>query len=210
MKIKIKLFDFDKQCIFCKYKYDKGACITAALHDDWKCPSVSNILHGKVFKLPVIKQIYDYISDKQMEKDLKAWEEQYISENETEDMLFVWGVLSGDDLSSTTANLYSINDLDLIYYKNEHKYSLGVETNYMFKENGHYGYMKSLLDEFTKWMNENDYDTNRELSLWKVFTDGIIINTKFESIEEAYTTFKMMVNGYCSLQKENTYEEKTN
>lgn len=203
MKIKdrlIKLFDFDKQCIFCKYKYDEDACFDATYNHNYDCPSVNNILYGKVYKLPIIKQVHKYISDKQLEKEMKAYEGYYINEYETQDMLFIWGVISYDDLSSNKANLYTMNDLDLIYHKDEKKYSLGVETIYMFKENGQYGYMQSLLDEFTKWMTENNYDTNKEFALFKVFTDGISINTKFDSIEEAYAAFKMMVNGFCSLQ----------
>ena len=56
-------------------------------------------------------------------------------------------------------------------------------------------------------MNESNYDINREFALFKVFTDGININTKFNSIEEAYAVFKMLVNGYCSL---NNKINKTN
>lgn len=203
MKIN-KLFNFDKQCIFCKYKYDKDACFDATYNHNYDCPSISNILHGKVYKLPVIKQIYNWISDIRFEKEMKAYEENYISEYETQDMLFVWGVISYDDLTSNKANLYTMNDLDLIYHKDKNKYSLSVETIYMFdRKSAKYGYMQNLLDEFTKWMNENNYDTTKEFSLHKVFTDGININTKFDSIEEAYAAFKMMVNGFCSLKKTN-------
>ena len=136
---------------------------------------------NKLLELPVIKQIYDYISDKQFEKEIKEWEENFISENETEDMLFVWGIMSYDDLSgSKKANMFTMNDLDLIYHKDINKYSLSIETIYCFSsEGGQYGYMQSLLDEFTKWMEENNYNINREFDLYAVFTAGISINTKF-------------------------------
>jgi hypothetical protein len=155
-----------------------------------------------LLELPIIKQIDDYISDKQFKKEIKEWKENFISENETKDMLFVCGILSYDDLSgSQKANMFTMNDLDLIYHKDINKYSLGIETIYSFSSvNGQYGYMQNLLDEFTKWMEENNYNTNKEFCLFEVFTDGISIKTKFNSIEEAYAAFKMMVNGYCSLQ----------
>lgn len=200
-KNKNKLFDFDKQCIFCKYKYDLQACFNAN-QKGYKCPSISNILYEKIYKLPVIKQIHNHIEDIKFEKEIKSYEEDYISEYETQDFLFIWGIISYDDLTSNKANLYTMNDLDLIYYKDENKYSLSVETIYLFNnKSAQYGYMQSLLDEFTKWMNENNYDTTKEFTLFEVFTDGISINTKFNSIEEAYAAFKMMVNGYCSMKK---------
>lgn len=154
-------------------------------------------------KLPLIKQIVNYIEDVQFEKDMIKMDEYYISEYETEDTKYIWGILSYDDLSnSNTATMWTMNDFDLIYHKNIHKYSLSIETIYMFKENGQYGYMQSLLDEFTKWMELNNYKTNRTLSLHEVFTEGISINTQFDSIEEAYSAFKLLVNGFCSLKKE--------
>lgn len=196
-----KLFNFDPNCIFCKYKYDVEDCVTLGQQKCDACPSISNILYGKVFKLPIIKQIYNYISDKQLEKAMKAEAEYYINANETQDLLFIWGVLSYDDLSGNSqANMYTMNDIDLIYDKITNKYSLSVETIYMFKENGQYGYMQSLLDEFTKWMEENNYNTTRKFGLYEVFTKGINIKTQFNSIEESYAAFKMMVNGFCSLQ----------
>jgi hypothetical protein len=205
-----KLFNFDLNCIFCKYKYSLEDCVNAG-QNCYKCPSVSNIFYGKIIELPVIKQIYKYISDIQFEKEMKKYEEYYINENETEDMLYVWGIKSYDDLTpGNVANMYTMNDLDLIYHKDINKYSLGIETIYSFSsENGQYGYMQSLLDEFTKWMEDNNYNTNREFALFEVFTDGISIKSKFNSIEEAYAAFKMMVNGFCSLQN-NTNESETN
>lgn len=157
---------------------------------------------NKLFNLPIIKQVYNYIDDIKMNKEMQEIEEYYISENETQDMVYVWGIKSYDDLThSPKANMYTMNDFDLIYHKDTNKYSIGIETIYLFNEEGQYGYIQDMLNEFTKWMNENNYDTTRSFALFKVFTDGISINSKFDSIEEAYAAFKMMVNGYCSLQK---------
>ena len=51
-----------KNYVFCKNKNNHEECSHCSRKT---CPSVSNILHGVVFKLPIIKQIYDYISNKQ-------------------------------------------------------------------------------------------------------------------------------------------------
>src|SRR5574344_1423312 len=75
------------------------------------------------------------------------------------------------------------------------KYILGVETIYMFKnKNGDKEYMKQLLDIFTKWMIDNNYKI-KSPCLWEVFTYGWNINTEFDTIEDAYAMFKLLVGG---------------
>ena len=82
-------------------------------------------------------------------------------------MKFIWGLKSYDDLSSCDANLETMNDIDLIYLKDEKKYVLGVETEYMFNsKEAEKEYFKALLDEFTKWMKEQGYDTNSTLRIY--------------------------------------------
>ena len=85
-----------------------------------KCPSVSNILHGVVFKLPIIKQIYDYVSHKQFVRGLELEEEmlEKYGDCENESIKLIFGVLSGDEFCREDgANLYTMNDLDVIYDK---------------------------------------------------------------------------------------------
>ena len=64
-------------------------------------------------------------------------------------------------------------------------------------------YFKDLLDKFTKWMKEQGYNTNSTLNpygdMYEIFTSGININTKFDTIEDAYRIFKLLVNGYLTL-----------
>ena len=97
-----------------------------------------------------------------------------------------------------------LNDIDLIYLKDEKKYILSVETAYMFnsKEAGK-EYFKDLLNKFTKWMKERGYNTNSTLNpyddMYEIFSGGININTHFDTIEDAYRTFKLLVNGYLTL-----------
>lgn len=96
------------------------------------------------------------------------------------------------------ASDYEMDYEDLIYLKDKKKYILGVETIYMFKnKNGDKVYMKQLLDIFTKWMIENKHEI-KSPCLREVFTDGWNINTKFNTIEDVYAMFKLLVEGYIN------------
>lgn len=44
-------------------------------------------------------------------------------------------------------------------------------------------------------MVENGYNTEVKPHWWDAFGNGI--NTHFDSIEECYGMFKLLVNGYC-------------
>ena len=138
----------------------------------------------------------------------KIVEEYYNDYNEdfTENssMKFIWGLKSYDDLSSCDANLETMNDIDLIYLKDKKKYILGVETAYMFNsKEAEKEYFKTLLDKFTKWIEEQGYNTNSTLNtyddMYEIFSGYININTHFNTIENAYRTFKLLVNGYLTL-----------
>lgn len=112
---------------------------------------------------------------------------------------FIWGVKSYDDLSYGEADLCTINDIDILYNKENKVYLLGIETIYQFtnEQEGEKIYIQHLFDKLTEWINNNGYDTNRELDIYDVFTRGLNINSEFESIEELYATFKWLVRGFC-------------
>ena len=191
-----KLKDISWKCLKCKNKRNRnGYCYNQCNSLDNKSyPSLSNIS----WHLPIIKHIKSLMLDIQYKKEIKKEEKEYISEYETTTMKHIFGVVSYDDLTSNHANLYTMNDLDLTYLKDKKKYILGVETIYMFKnKNGDKVYMKQLLDIFTKWMINNNYEI-KSPCLWEVFTDGWNINTEFETIEDAYAVFKLLVEGYIN------------
>ena len=123
---------YNKQCFLCKYKYDSDACFDAIFNKGYNCPSLSNIFYGKIIKLPVIKQIYNIYDDIKWKHSEKKYAKEYIGEYESHTMKFIWGLKSCDDLCNCEANLHTMNDLDLIYLKNEDKYMLGVECIYVF------------------------------------------------------------------------------
>lgn len=196
-------------CIFCKYKkLNKNhdyACMDSWEKDDiGECKSLYNIWHGKLSKhFPF--NIIQYFIDKYEEKITEEYYDDYNEDfTENSSMKFIWGLKSYDDLSGYDANLETMNDIDLIYLKDEKKYIIGVETAYMFNsEEAEKEYFKDLLNKFTKWMEEQGYNTNSTLNpygdMYEIFTSGININTHFDTIEDAYRTFKLLVNGYLTI-----------
>src|SRR5574344_146225 len=188
-----RLKDISWKCLKCNGDDLKNyRCQECDALNNKSYPSLSNIS----WHFPVIKHIKSLIFDIQYKKGIKKEEKEYISEYETTTMKHIFGVVAYDDLTSNHANLYTMNDLDLIYLKDKKKYILGVETIYMFKnKNGDKEYMKQLLDIFTKWMIDNNYKI-KSPCLWEVFTYGWNINTEFDTIEDAYAMFKLLVGGY--------------
>ena len=196
-------------CIFCKYrKLNKNhdyACMDSWKKDDiGECNSLSNIWYGKLTKYFPFN-IIQYFIDKHEEKITKEYYDDYNEDfTENSSMKFIWGLKSYDDLSSCDANLETMNDIDLIYLKDEKKYILGVETAYIFNsKEAEKEYFKVLLDKFTKWMKEQGYNTNSTLNtyddMYEIFSGCININTHFNTIENAYRTFKLLVNWYLTL-----------
>ena len=200
-------------CIFCKYrKLNKNhdyACMESWKKDEYgysigECNSLSNIWYGKLNKYFPFN-IIQYFIDKHEEKITEEYYNDYNEDfTENSSMKFIWGLKSYDDLSNYDANLETMNDIDLIYLKDEKKYILGVETAYMFNsKEAEKEYFKTLLDKFTEWMEEQGYNTNSTLNpygdMYEIFSGGININTHFNTIEDAYRTFKLLVNGYLTL-----------
>lgn len=186
-------------CILCKYRKDKDKCMNAITDGNFKCPSLSNIFYGKIIELPIIKQIYnlcDYIRRRYPNKKLKN---EYISEYETTNAKFIWGRKAWDDLTRfASANLFTMNDIDLIYLKNDNKYKISIETALIFEEEQYkMRYLQTCLKDFTKFMDENGYNTDVKPDWADVFSYGWNLNTEFDSIEDCYAMFKLLVNGYC-------------
>lgn len=110
---------------------------------------------------------------------------------------FIWGVKSFDDLSSADACIYTMNDIDILYNRETLKYTLGVETAYMFKDKlAEVKYLDSLLSYFTKYMIENNLSTEEPHFLWMSNPCTIM---EADTIEELYTNFKLFVEGYKAL-----------
>lgn len=139
-------------------------------------------------------KVYSIYFAWQTKKDTKKYEDTYE---------FIYGIKSYDDFSlGNEANLYTMNDLDIVYNKKTKKYIIGIETIYSFS-NGRKGeqeYIKDLLNKFTEWMQSKGYDTNTYIPIYSAFNKNI--NSEFDSIEELYAYFKMLVNGFVSQEVE--------
>ena len=202
---------FDKyNCILCKYnKYNKNGdnCYNHREKDEYgysinKCKSLSNIYYGTIIKFFPFKQIYDFRSERawrKEEKYNKEMDEKYGDCTlETDDIKFIWGVKSFDDLSSSNACLYTMNDIDLTYDKQKREYMLGIETAYMFDSyDDECKYLSDCLKAFTKYMDDNGLNKNEP---FRLFMSNPCTNMVANSIEELYTNFKIFVNGYLTLQ----------
>lgn len=186
------------QCMFCKYKNNKDECNDKIFNDhNWNCPTISNIYYGKIIKwfpFNIIDKIISDIKWKSADKYYSTFNEDG---TENEEMKHIWGIKSYMDLSNAPCGLLTMNNFDITYLKKENKYILGVETMIHFeKRDGCKSYILFILDKFTEWMKENNYDTNKELCMYEVFTEGLNINSEFDDIETAYATFKLLAKGF--------------
>ena len=195
----------DFNCILCKYHNDKNKCYEKIYSSTWNCPTLSNIYYGKLIKwfpFNFYQKIKDEINNKKREKYYNTFNEDY---TENEDFKFIFGIISYDDLTSNKPNLLTMNDFDIIYDKNNKKYIMSIETIYVFKNgvDGEREYLNNILNKFTQWMLENNYNIERNV-FYEIFTNGNNINTEFDSIETLYATFNCFVKGYGStiLRKE--------
>ena len=141
----------------------------------------------------LLKKLKDKIEDREIEKYYDDFNDDY---TENSEMKHIWGIKSYDDLSSSFCNLLTMNDFDITYLKNEKKYILGVELIYQFDKgyDGEKAYLEDILDKFTEWMEENGYDTNIKIRIWQF--GEFCLNSHFDTIEDAYASFKYMVKGF--------------
>ena len=196
-------------CIFCKYrKLNKNhdyACMDSWDKDEsgypiGKCNSLSNIYYGKIAKLFPFKQIDYWRTErayKKEEKYTEAMDKKYGDCCiETDDYKFILGVTSWDDLSGHAANMCTLNDIDIIYDKQKKEYMLGIETAYIFETYASKcNYLRECLNAFTKYMEDNGLDKNKQYCL---FMSNPRTDIVADSIEDLYTNFKIFVDGFCN------------
>lgn len=195
-------------CILCKYnKYNKGddSCYDHREKDEHgylidKCHSLSNIYYGTIIKYFPFKQIHDIcdeISWIKAEKYIKKLDKKYgDSSLETDELKFIWGVKSWDDLTGHEANLNTMNDIDITYDKKKKEYILGIETAYLFKSHAaECEYLHECLKLFTRYMEDNGLNKNKPFEL---FMNDPCTRMTADTIEELYTNFKIFVNGFCN------------
>ena len=106
---------------------------------------------------------------------------------------FIWGIASTPN-PSIEASLCTLNDIDIVFDKQDQVYMLELETTYRFKtKREECKYLVGLLDRLSKWMDEEEISRSEKLAIW----DGISFTSR--TIENLYTQFLCYVNGYCAL-----------
>lgn len=89
-------------------------------------------------------------------------------------------------------------DFELWYDNVEKKYSFSIETLIEFNDEdaGPKNFVRNILKEFALWMLENNHDLTYRLSYWDVFNHGLTIDGKYDTVEQAYATFKVLALGF--------------
>lgn len=195
-------------CILCKYnKYNKdgGSCFDHREKDEdgyviGECKSLSNIYYGTLINFFPFKQIDDFRTERAWRKAAKydkEMKEKYgDSSLENDDIKFIWGVVSWDDLSGHDANIHTMNDIDIIYDKKSKLYMLGIETAFLFETHAaECNYLRECLQAFTKYMDDNGLQKNKPYML---FMSNPSTSMEAETIEDLYTNFKIFVDGFCN------------
>jgi hypothetical protein len=82
-------------------------------------------------------------------------------------------------------------------WKHDNGYKFEVETLIGFNEkNGCIDYMNRILLEVEKWMKMHEFDINKELNVYEVFTKGVNANTTMRTIEDCYALLKFLIRGF--------------
>lgn len=191
-------------CILCKYNNNKNKCYEAITNSNWHCPSLSNIYYGKIIKHFPFNIIHWIIEKIQYKKTINYYDDFNKDCTENSDIKFIWGVKSYDDLSHSDANLLTMNDIDLIYDKRKNLYYLSIETAYSFNSiDAQKEYLNHLLSLFTTWMCKNNYDICAKPMFREIFSDYKTLQHGFKTIEEAYSMFEFLVNGFNNTVQHN-------
>ena len=140
--------------------------------------------------------VHAKIFDRKMKKKYPDYEDNEYNYGYTK---FIWGVKSWDDITSKDANLYTMNDLAIVYNRKSEEYELELETIYHFSDGrkGEIKYLDELLNKFTDFVIAENYVIPEDkLALWWIEDNE---PWKADTISELYIKFKVFVNGYKSL-----------
>jgi len=130
------------------------------------------------------------------------------SEWENEKFRFIWGVTSYDELTSDHANLYTMNDIDVIFDKEKKEYFLGIEEIYTFNPPSEViNYLERLLKSFHDWMlnkySEKELNNIQDCSIWEGYYPSSVIENIIpltaKNLLDLYYKFFFFVKSYNAI-----------
>jgi len=90
-----------------------------------------------------------------------------------------------------------MNDIEIIRCKESGKYHLTIEILLsIVNDDDGVKYIESVFNKLTMWMHENNHSINYKVGLYKIFFEWIGFKDGFDSIEELYGAFKVLVDGF--------------
>jgi hypothetical protein len=118
-----------------------------------------------------------------------------IERPEEDGMLFVWGIKSPDEESEEDADIYTKNDIDIVYNLDTDYFSLSIDTDYFFDTDADQKqYAADLLTELKHFMRNTGLNTHVLLSLDEMTSYNLF--SDFEDLETLYAAARMILLGY--------------
>lgn len=123
------------------------------------------------------------------------WED---NEYNISEFKFVWGLRSGDDLSSfITVNFYTMNDLDLYYDRKREVYILDIERAYVFNSvEAEIKYLRRLRESLKEYLLSQGVELNFKPRLWAVYIGEKKSFCEADTLEELYWQFDTFIKGF--------------
>ena len=138
-------------------------------------------------------------SKKEKRRCKKLYDDWEDNEYNCGPLKFIWGVKSYDDHTAVNVNFYSMNDIEIDYNRDTHKYLLSIETIYLFKsQQERINYLEKLLENFKNYLYENNlFNLAFDPHLLYLYNNGELFIA--DNLTELYYKFKIFVTGYKDL-----------
>lgn len=95
-------------------------------------------------------------------KKHKHYEQEKYNPYVLNNLVFIWGVKSRDDFTNNSANIFTMNDIDVVYDIGTQQYIIGVEEAYSFDTlKDKQIYFTKLFVLFEKWYESMGYDITK-------------------------------------------------
>ena len=96
---------------------------------------------------------------KKINKKYKHYEQEKYNPYVSNNLVFIWGVKSRDDFINNSANIFTMNDIDVVYDIGTQQYIIGVEEAYSFDTlKDKQIYFTKLFVLFEKWYESMGYN----------------------------------------------------